>query len=44
MRALQVTTLSANGQHLIVPRAVDSRNSRSSIYVRGTGMAERVIC
>jgi hypothetical protein len=44
MPALQLTTLSVNGQHLTVPTAIDSRNSRSSINWRGSGMAERVIC
>ena len=50
MAALQLTTLPANGQHLAVPTAIQSREQwkQSRLAAQelgeGTGMAERVVC
>ena len=39
----QRTTPSANGQHLAVPFADQSRKARCGVDGKGMGMAERVI-
>ena len=40
---LQRTTPSANGQHLAIPFADQSRKARCGVDRKGMGMAERVI-